>query len=189
MNRRRGRRLLVLLVLATALPFGAAWLFFFNPQWLPEPTAQHGTLLTDPIPVDTLALRTLEGQPLALTVPANALLLVAIEPGTCALPCRERQVGLRQARRAAGIEKDRVVRVLAFATPPDADTRESLTAESPDLALALADEPLLSLAAGNPTLLLGEPRGTLILSYDAATVAIKDVLKDLKRLLRVSRSW
>ena len=51
----------LVLIAVCGLPFAAAWLFFFNPQWLPEPTAHHGTLLADPIPVGALALRALDG--------------------------------------------------------------------------------------------------------------------------------
>jgi len=189
LGQRRSRRLLVLLIIIAAMPFVASWAFFFNPQWLPEPTAQHGTLLDPPLPVSELTLQTLERAPLEISVRANDLLWLAVEPGSCAIPCRERQVALRQARRAAGVEKERVVRILAFATPPAPETRDRLRLESPDLTLVLADPQLLALAAGEPTLLLAGPRGALILSYDAASVPVKDVLKDLKRLLRVSRSW
>jgi hypothetical protein len=187
--RRPARRALLLLVAVTALPFVAAWLLYFNPQWLPAPQAQHGTLLEPPRPVSELALRTLDGNPLALPrLGADDWLLLTVEPGTCAIPCRERQVRLRQARRAAGIEKDRVVRILALANVPDPETRERLRIESPDLTLAQADPELLALAGDDPALLLGDPRGDLVLRYPGS-VPTKDVLKDLKRLLRVSRSW
>lgn len=189
LGRRQGRRLLVLLVTLAALPFVASWLFFFNPQWLPEPSAQHGTLLEPPLALADLELRTLDGGPLELPRGANAWLLLAVESGTCATACRERQIALRQARRATGVEQDRVVRVLALTAPPDAATRERLQSASPDLILALAGPALRDQAGSGPILLLGDPHGLLILRYAAASTPVADLLKDLKRLLRVSRSW
>ena len=189
LQRRAVRRTLLLLFVVAAFPSVAAWLLYFNPQWLPAPQAQQGTLIEPPHPVAELALQALDGTSLELPGSGEGnWTLFAVEPGTCAIPCRERQLQLRQARRAAGIERDRVVRILAFASPPDGETRDRLRLESPDLTLALADAQLLALADAGPTLLLADPRGELVLRY-AASVPAEDVLKDLKRLLRVSRSW
>ncbi len=188
-TRRRNRRILLLLALVAGFPFVASWLLYFNPHWLPSPSAQHGELLEPPVAYAGLALHDLEGRPYALDPGRNGWLLLVIEPGACDAACRGRHAALRQARRAAGIEKTRVVRVIAFGAPPDAATRAQLLDDSPDLELALADPQLARLAGARPTLLIGDSRGDLVMRYAFAEVAPKDVLKDLKRLLRVSRSW
>ena len=187
--RRHNRRVLLLLAAVAAFPFVASWLLYFNPHWLPDPSAQHGTLLEPPLAYADLALTDLEGRVYALDPGRNGWLLLVIEPGACDVACRGRHTALRQARRAAGIEKTRVVRVIAFGAPPDAATRDQLLEDSPDLELALAGPELARLAGASPTLLIGDSRGDLVMRYAFADVAPKDVLKDLKRLLRVSRSW
>ena len=187
--RRANRRTLVALALVAAFPFVGAWLLYFNPHWLPQPSAQHGTLLDPPVAVSGLSLRDLDGAPLALPDTGDAdWLLLAVEPGACAETCRARQLALRQARRATGMDRARLVRVLAMAARPAESMATRLTTESPDLALALADDRLLRLAGDRPALLVADPRGDLVLHYDD-TVPAEAVLKDLKRLLRISRSW
>ena len=187
-RRRHNRRVLLLLAAIAAFPFVGAWLLYLNPQWLPDPGAR-GTLLEPPVPFGALALRDLDGRPFAVTPDPNDWLLLAVEPGPCAEACRSRHVTLRQARRAAGMDRQRVTRIVAFEVPPAAAVRERLLEDSPDLRLALASPVLARIARGSPTLLLGDPRGDLVLRYDVAEIAPGDVLKDLKRLLRLSRSW
>jgi cytochrome oxidase Cu insertion factor (SCO1/SenC/PrrC family) len=188
-TRRQTRRVLLVLATVAAFPFVASWLLYFNPHWLPQPSAQHGKLLSPPIAQDGLALHDLEGRPFTLDPGRNDWLLLVVEPAACDEACRGRHTALRQARRAAGIEKTRVVRVIAFGAPPDTATRTQLRADSPDLELVLAGPELARLAGSEPTLLIGDARGDLVMRYAFADVAPKDVLKDLKRLLRVSRSW
>ncbi len=187
--RQRNRRVLLLLAVVAGFPFVASWLLYFNPQWLPGPSAQHGELLDPPVAYAGLSLTDLEGRAYALDPGRNGWLLLVVEPGACDMACRGRHTALRQARRAAGIEKTRVVRVIAFAAPPDTATRAQLLDDSPDLELVLAGPELARLAGARPTLLIGDSRGDLVMRYAFAEVAPKDVLKDLKRLLRVSRSW
>ncbi len=188
-NRQRNRRVLLLLATVAAVPFVGSWLLYFNPHWLPQPSAQHGTLLEPPVAYASLALSDLDGRPFALDPGRNGWLLLVVEPGACDTACRGRHTALRQARRAAGIEQRRVVRVIAFGAPPDTTTREQLLDDSPDLALALAGPELARLAGAAPTLLLGDARGRLVLRYAFSEVAPDEVLRDMKRLLRVSRSW
>ncbi len=189
LSRRQGRRVLLVLAAVAAFPFGASWLLYFNPRWLPAPSAQHGTLLSPPIAYARLDLSDLEGRPYTLDAGRNGWLLLAVEPGACDAACRGRHSALRRARRAAGIDKARLARVIALGARPDAATRAGLGEDSPDLQLALAGTALARLAGAEPTLLIGDPRGDLVMRYAFAEVAPEDVLKDLKRLLRVSRSW
>ena len=97
--RRNNRRVLLILALVAAFPFVASWLLYFNPEWLPQPSAQHGELLAPPIAYAELALQDLEGRPYALDPGRNGWLLLVVEPGACDDACRGRHTALRQARR------------------------------------------------------------------------------------------
>ena len=86
--RRHNRRVLLLLAAVAAFPFVASWLLYFNPHWLPDPSAQHGTLLEPPLAYADLALTDLEGRPYVLDPGRNGWLLLVIEPSACDLACR-----------------------------------------------------------------------------------------------------
>ena len=184
-RRRRSRRTLLVLAAVAAFPFVAAWLFYFNPHWLPAPSAQHGTLLDPPLPLDTLALRDHAGTPLAL--PERSWIVLVVEPAECADACLLRGDALRRARRATGVARERVARVVALPDPRPAVAAE-LRRDAPDVQLAALDPALRALADGAPTVLLGDPHGRLMMRYPGDTPA-EAILSDLKRLLRVSRSW
>jgi cytochrome oxidase Cu insertion factor (SCO1/SenC/PrrC family) len=172
-DRNAGRRMLLLLVAALALPFILAAALILS-GWRPAAAPHHGELLPQsaapaPLSLDALAIRA-GPEKSAL---AGRWLLVAVEPGACETACAQRLDSLRRVHVALYKAMPRVKRVLLAARAP--------AVEQPDL----------TVAAGWPGLMpahvyLVDPEGRAVLRYAANDFLPKAMLKDIERLLRYS---
>jgi hypothetical protein len=100
------------LIALFALPPMAAWLFFFNPQWLPQGRTNHGTLIDPPRPVIGLELRTPDGVRFDWEVLKDLWTLTLVSEGGCDTACIETLIEARQIRRATGANRQRIDRLL-----------------------------------------------------------------------------
>lgn len=191
---RRGRRVMLLILLACSAPVVAAYLAFFVVRWEGKP--QHGTLIQPTRALPTRTLTTLDGQPVpALSLKGQWLLVVAA-PSTCDETCERLLYTQRQLRQMVGRERDRIDKVW-FVTD-DGQPRPALLAAvraepevtvlrfpQSDIAAWLAPE------AGQPLqahLYLVDPMGELMLRFPVALNPQK-AKGELDRLLRASSSW
>lgn len=173
----------------------AAWLYYGDSGWRPGGSTSHGDLMQPAVPLPDVALRGPDGSALDTDALRGKWTLVYVGAGSCPDACKEALYNLRQVRLALGKEMDRVQRLFLYdGACCDADF---FAAQHPDLLLATADdearETLLAVfpvfdgvapeAAGRSYLV--DPLGNLMMSYSATTEP-KGVLKDLKRLLRLS---
>ncbi len=147
------------------------------------------------VPLPQLELRAADGSGLGTDALRGKWTLIYIGSGDCAEPCREALYNLRQIRLALGKDMGRVQRLFFYGGACCDD--QFFAAEHPDLLLASADPAtraaLLAVfptydgtaadAAGRSYLV--DPLGNLMMSYPA-DAAPKGMLKDLKRLLRLS---
>ena len=185
-DKARGRRTLLLLALVALAPVVASYVAFY---WLaPTKRVNYGELLAPALapPVSGIALG---GAPFVLTELRGRWVLLIAGGADCAAACEQALYATRQARTIQGREQDRVVRAWlrpnGAAVPPAA-----LLAAQPGLisarveAAALAQLPVQ--AQDGVTILLLDPRGTLVLRYDA-NPDIKRLANDLGRLLRTSQ--
>ncbi len=172
-DRGAGRRMLLVLVAALALPFVAAAVLIFS-GWRPAAAPHYGELLPPAatLSLDDLAIRS-GPQKSAL---AGRWLLVAYEPAACAAACRERLDVMRRVHVALYKAMPRVKRVLLAPQVPDID--------QPDLTIAAASWP--ALATPHPAIYLVDPRGQAVLRYAGDTLLPRAMLKDAERLLRYS---
>jgi cytochrome oxidase Cu insertion factor (SCO1/SenC/PrrC family) len=173
-DRTAGRRMLLLLAVALALPFIVAAVLFAT-GWRPAAAPHYGELLPPAAPLALDDLQVLAGpQNSAL---AGRWLLVVREPQACAAKCARRLDELRRLHVALYKAMPRIKRVLLATQGP--------IAIPPDLTVAAAASwPALD----RPGIYLIDPRGQAVLRYDATAPDYKAMLKDIERLLRYSWS-
>ena len=197
---RKPRSLVSLWVLIAifALPPMAGWLFYLNPQWLPEGRTNHGTLIDPPRPVTDLRLYTPDGPAFDWGQLKDLWTMTLISEGGCDAACIEALIRVRQIRKATGANRQRVDRLLILLPTesgrlnlPDLDGLEGtrlLIADSLDRRQILERFPV-DLTAQAISLFLIDPRGDLMMSHDTSAIPPKKILQDLEKLLKVSQSW
>jgi len=189
----RGRRILVLIFAAAAVPLIAA-ILLIQAGWRPETSnANNGELLQPARPISRITL----SDPANRSVPIETLygqwLTVTVTDGSCTVACRNSLWKMQQVRLAQGQHMRRVERILIMShvarTPPrmieqDFPGTRVLTANAAEmgrLKKLLADEK----PAANRIYLI-DPNGNLVLRYTENQDAT-GIRKDLSRLLRLSR--
>lgn len=183
----RKQHSLALLLAISAAPVLLAWLFFFNPQWLPTGRANHGELVQPPVPVASLSLDAADGSPVELADFRSKWLLL-LEAGECGAGCRRLVLAMRQVRLAMGGERERIARLLLLRQPPD----DALTKGFPSMRTAVLSEfgraRWHGIAGATDGLYLIDPMGNLMMRYPM-DVRPEHLLSDLQRLLKVSKHW
>jgi len=183
-GRTRGRILLLLIAAVFFGPLlGAAWLYYRGSDLLPESRVNHGVLL-EPIVnlVDAVPASTLHSHP--------SWRLLYAGDGPCAAPCRAALHTMRQSRLMLGKEMDRLDRVflhggVAPDNLPDTDGGEGLILlEDAGLRAVLDNKRPVTIPAGGFFLI--DPHGNLVL-YFSPDIEPRDMVDDIKRLLRLSR--
>lgn len=195
-HNRGGRLTLLLLVLLFALPPLAGWLFYANPQWLPERQKNHGILISPPRSLSDLALRDSEDAPFDWNSLKGHWTLVYHNRGSCGSGCQEQLERLRQIRRALGAERLHIERLLIQDRNEHDNTPEA-TRHAAGARLLYLDasqreqfERLFALPDGsrNPATYLIDPNGMLMMAHGEKQPA-KEILQDLELLLKASRNW
>lgn len=192
---RMGRLKMLLVLLVCAAPVIASYMTYFVIR--PEGRTNYGTLILPTRTLtDALALRTLDGQPLAATALKGQWLLVAVGPSSCNEACDKRLFMQRQLREMLGRERERLDRVwlITDGQPPAPALRASAEAPPP-LTMLLADAAAtadwLKPEAGHALedhLYLVDPMGEWMMRMPANPEPAK-VKRDIERLLRASSSW
>jgi cytochrome oxidase Cu insertion factor (SCO1/SenC/PrrC family) len=197
-NKPRSYTTLWLLIAVFALPPLAAWLFYFNPQWLPTEHSNNGRLIDPPRSVEPLTLRTPTGENFDWKTLRNRWTLSVVSEGGCDAACIETLIKIRQIRLATGADRERVERLLVLL--PDAHGRLELPnlqgLEGTRLALAGSSqrENLISLfpvhfdAQAIPLFVI-DPQLDLMMTHDTSQISSKQILQDLQRLLKASQGW
>ena len=185
-QRRRGRRVALVILAFCAAPTVAAWLAYF--VWQPQSRTNYGELI-EPRLFSDPELRRLDGGPFRLSQLRGKWVLLQIDSGACGARCRKKLLYMRQARLAQGRDAERVERVwlLDDSVVPDS----GLLRDYPGLTVARAPRGAFAAefpAGGNrgDYIYVVDPRGNLMLRFPRDPDARK-MLKDLERLLRVSR--
>lgn len=181
--RQKGRRTLLLLALVFFGPLAVAiGIYFSGFAWRPAATTEHGVLFQPPPRIADHALAPdgrLEGR----------WSLIYLGDGACNDICRDTLATMRQVRLALAKDADRVQRVFAATgAPPDpayvqAQHAGLLVLGDP---AAVAELAAAVGAYGDGEIFLADPLRNLVLRYPAGT-AMRDIHKDLQRLLKISR--
>ncbi len=180
---RNGSLMLALVVGLLALPFAiAGGLFLFG--WQPARTANHGQLLTPPLPLPAGGLLTPDGQALATADLSGKWLLLLSGSGPCGADCSARINEMRRIQVALNKDMGRLRRVILSDQANDAEFAAARQRQ-PDLLVATTPPHWLPGATGDASYRLHiiDPQGRLIMDYPA-DVAAKGVRADLERLLK-----
>ncbi len=193
----RGRQQFILLAVLFFAPLLAAiGLFFFAPQWQPEGHTNYGELISPARPLPDVALVDEQSAPLGEGALRGKWSFVYLGAASCDASCADKLYQIRQIRTLLNEKRLRVQRVyLAPSATALAAARAQLSADHPDLKfLVEADDgqviaSLFRAAAPQAdalALYLVDPLGNLMMVYSAASES-PGILKDIKRLLRVSQ--
>ncbi len=177
-TRRRGRRSMILVALLFVLPLLLA-VSLFVADWRPGGSVNRGELIVPPMDAAGVELEAVNGGEKHRF--AGRWTLLHTVKDACDTNCLRRLYDTRQVRLAMGRDIDRVQRYLLVT---DAHALADVDqAQHPDLVVLRApSEDILSAEVG---VRIVDPLGNIMMRYDPAQPA-DDVLKDLKRLLKLS---
>jgi hypothetical protein len=192
---RRGRAIMLLLLLIVALPTIIA-LVLVKSGWRPVgKDLSHGELLRPSRPLPELVLQDAAGHPAPTRALRGKWLLMLIEGRDCQESCRANLYKMQQVRLAQGKDMRRVERVVVLPESVSLETATVLGRDYPGLAVyrgsASAVSALTAVLHSTPLnqageLLIVDPLGNVVLRYGANADAT-GIHKDLARLLRLSQ--
>ncbi len=166
--------LLALLVIAI-LPLAAAIWSYFGGLGVPSGRVNRGELVSPPLAVDRWKLTDSAGQPWQGAGRWQLLLVVE----QCDADCQRWRYSLGQLQRALGRDQNRLGQQLVL--PLRAFSDQQATPALEDMTRLLS----AVVTAANQGIWLADPLGNLVLRY-RLNQPPQDLLKDLKRLLKVS---
>jgi hypothetical protein len=188
----RQRLILLFIIACFVVPLATAWLLVGT--WHPGSSVQHGDLLNPARPLTALRFTSPDHAPQADSPPRGYWLLIWVNSATaCAGACQTALYDMRQVRLALGKDMDRVKTLLLLDGSPDADLRQWLASEHPALTVGVAEASTrtelsgaFGVSSGGEWIYLVDPLNNLLMRYPA-TVEPRGMLKDLQRLLRLSK--
>jgi hypothetical protein len=170
-----------------ALPVVASYVVYFF-DLAPGSTANYGTL-QPPRPHPEVTLSGLDGQPVRIAEVRGKWVLVQFDSGACDAYCERKLYFMRQVRKALGKDTARVERMwlITDGSVPNARLKEAIegtrvvrTSGSPIAAEFPAER------SASDHIYLVDPLGNLMMRFPENPDP-RRMLKDLSRLLRVSR--
>ena len=187
-SRTRGQ--LALLVALFFVPLVLAFLMYYGSHWRPPGRTNHGTLIEPARPLARVALQRPDGGSAGDDVLVGRWSLLYVASGECDAACHQTLYFMRQSYLAMGNLIPRLQQVF-LATGQCCD-RAFLAREHPDLlaldgggGAAAAWLAQIPVDARAHTLFIVDPRGNLMMRYDALTDP-KGLREDLKKLLDLS---
>ncbi len=190
----RQRLALLFIIACFAIPLATAWLLVG--RWQPGSSVQHGELLNPAQPLANLQFAALDDQPLdGAALKGRWVIIYAGSAQQCESACQTALYAMRQVRIALGKDIERVKTLLLLDGLPDAGLRQWLTAEHPAMTVGVADAMTRtelnhafpgSSGTAKEWIYLLDPLGNLLMRYPV-TVEPRGMLKDLQRLLRLSK--
>ena len=157
--------------------------------WKPGTYVNHGELMAPVEPLGYLHATAGDGKALDLAVLQDKWSLVYLGDGDCSIACQSQLFKMRQSRAMLGRDLVRVQTLYLALDTEAMVAMESLAGEYPALQTGLVTDAarLRNAFSANRSGLfyLIDPHGNLVLQYDGEATT-KGVVKDLKRLLKVS---
>lgn len=189
----RSRLVFVAIVVLFAIPLIAAWwLFLHTEPGQPWATSNKGDLI---IPARPLGEFTLTGNQNTRTYTLADIrgkwALVFVPPADCDEACKKNIYHMRQVWAGLGRDADRVQRLLVLQAPTQFDALAEFLENYPDMTVvydagnSLIDQIPFSEAALGRNIYLIDPLGNLMMAFPQ-TLDPRDMLKDLKKLLKIS---
>ena len=187
-------RLKLLLLISVFLgPLFLAMLMYFNPQWFtPIDKNHHGELITPAQPLMALKATLHQGQALPDDLLTGRWTLLYWNNADCDLLCEADLFKMRQVRLSLGKDIERVQTIYLSSETKIGKQIEIMIKRHPKLITAYleneVENPFAQQIGAHPqkNTYIIDPLGNLIMRY-SSTATSKGLLKDLKKLLRVSR--
>lgn len=192
----QSRKLLLLLILIFLIPIAFAIIAYQN-RILWFGTTNHGILLKKLVPIANLDLQSQDGIPIKNDFFKNHWTLLLLETKSCDKACQEKIYDLRQIRLATGKDMERIQRVLITLSSENKPELDQLITKyfpetkhfnvpEANLLEFFKNEEIKNVAISSSSLYLVDPLGNIMMVYRHDEPA-KGILKDLKRLLYVSK--
>ncbi|WP_426415555.1 SCO family protein [Aestuariirhabdus sp. LZHN29] len=191
---RKGRFWVVpAMFLLFGLPYLVSYWWFFVGEVPEFGTSNHGVLMNPAPHIPPLELSGLSSPPIETERLQGKWILLAFSSASCGDDCLRTLFHLRQIRKAMGVERDRVERLLVVLPSPHGELvlepelwQGMLITDDAGGQLAPVQRALTrQLPALENAIFVVDPRGDVILGYGAETNP-KDIVKDLQKLLKVS---
>jgi hypothetical protein len=188
--RARGRRIFLLLAALFLVPVAVVFALYYGGVWRPAGSAAKGELIEPARPLELAGLKLADGNAAGPEILQRKWTLLYIGDGACDEACKTALTYGRQTRIAAGKDMDRVQRV--FVATANCCDQQYLGAEQPGLVtLDASSAEAQKFVAQFPgdrahSLFIVDPLGNLMMRHDARQVINKDLLSDLKKLLKLS---
>ncbi len=193
--KKRGQLKLWGLILITAAPLVAAAVMYFGQIGLPTATTNHGRLILPPLQGEDWGLdEVVKADNFIQFDGKTKWVMLMVGEGPCTAQCEQQLYLTRQLNIALGKEVDRVTRLL-WADPQTEGLDAALKEHKLLVVEPFSDARFQALAQilkdHNVTLapydiLLMDPLGNIMMHYNQVNSG-KDILDDLKRLLKVSK--
>ena len=184
------------MILLSASPIVIAAYMYFGEVWRPAGTTNKGSFVIPPISSELLGIKQLHAEETSFqqTDGKQKWVIIVVADSQCDERCERSLYLSRQVNTALGRDADRVSRLLLL-TEPD-NRLEQLLTEHQGLVVrqtsqAIIDDLIEAIAMHDLLLnsydmLLMDPLGNIMLYYKSEQDG-KDLLEDLKRLLKVSK--
>ncbi|WP_228257368.1 hypothetical protein [Marinobacter sp. NP-4(2019)] len=191
---RRGRRTALLLFAIGFGPMVFATIMYYTGWLNPAGHTNNGELVQPVLPVTELRLQTADGQPLASRFGperADAEWMMTVVAGKCTEDCENLLYLARQVNIALGKNADRLSRAAFIADVPSGLEARWADEYSAVERLQRQGDKAPAWPAGvqpdrEPRILLVDPFGNVMMHYGNEHTG-KDMLKDLKHLLKLSQ--
>jgi cytochrome oxidase Cu insertion factor (SCO1/SenC/PrrC family) len=190
---RRGRLVLVAVVMLFVIPLVAAWwLFLHTEPGRPWATSNKGDLIVPARPLQNFAsVHNRAGGAYTLDDMRGKWTLVFVPPADCNETCKKNIYHMRQVWAALGRDANRVQRLLVFRKQAQLDDLSGFLENYPrmrvvfDTGNGLIGQIPFSEAALGGNIYLVDPLGNLMMAFPQ-TLDPHDMLRDLKKLLKIS---
>lgn len=162
-----------------------------------EITTNHGELVRPVQPLNSFSFKTLDSKQINLDTLKGSWSMVYFDSAACNKQCEDNLYKIRQSRLAMGGEKERVQRLMVLNDGSPSESLKALLKEHPGMHVVSIEGKALDdfiqpfnhdkNAVSTQRIYIVDPFGNLMMQYSADT-APKDVVKDLERLLKYSRT-
>ena len=185
---KRGHIQLALVFIIPTVAIVLAWTMYFTGFWVPDSRTNKGELLLPPVQLVDIPLEK-EGITFALSETEGLWRLVVFGSQQCEEQgCQESLYKTRQVHIALNKDADRATRF--FISPQPSQPSEMLENEHPGIYWLSADDNVVRTVLGEDQwpenqIFIVDPLGNVIMRYQPEQPG-GDLLKDLKKLLKVS---
>ena len=201
---RASRRTLLIIMAIVVIPFLLAYAMFRTGVWMPISTTNKGSLLLPPLHVDELRLKERDGAAIDYQSADGRWAMIIIGDGVCDATCENALYLTRQVHIALGKEASRVLRYYGeLGVELDEQLAATLAKEHPRLVAVNVDREEFTryvdtraaeqgldfdsqVLVEESYILIADPLGNIMLYFTPGHSG-KDILKDLKKLLKNSK--